>query len=52
MKNENNEALALLFGVLLVVGAALWSANTANCTTSARAVWKKSPRLAAWAWRR
>lgn len=25
MKNENNEALALLFGVLLVVGAALWS---------------------------
>lgn len=26
MKNENNEALALLFGVLLVVGAALWSA--------------------------
>ena len=26
MKNENNEALALLFGVLLVVGAALWAA--------------------------
>lgn len=26
MKNENNEALALLFGVLLVVGAALWPA--------------------------
>ncbi|MCR1904941.1 hypothetical protein [Intestinimonas butyriciproducens] len=26
MKNENNEALALLFGALLVVGAALWSA--------------------------
>lgn len=25
MKNENNEALALLFGVLLVVGAALLS---------------------------
>ena len=26
MKNENDEALALLFGVLLVAGAALWSA--------------------------
>ena len=26
MKNENDKAGALLFGVLVVVGAALWSA--------------------------